>query len=80
MNNKVDRNAVAQWRHLYEAAVLELDPTRLLSRIAEARRAILQELESTTPDRNEAEVLTSALQVLKDLDRIGMEDGRADVA
>jgi hypothetical protein len=33
------------WRQLCQAAVLELDPKRLLNRIAEARTAVLGEIE-----------------------------------
>lgn len=79
--SKVEDGASTEWKHLYEAAVLELDRTRLLSRIAEARRAILQELESAAPeDRNQAECLNNALQVLHDLDKINAQDGKTDAA
>lgn len=79
--NKVEDGASTEWKHLYEAAVLELDRTRLLSRIEEARHAVLHCLESTDPgDRDQTEPLTNALQVLQDLRRIGGEDGKADAA
>jgi hypothetical protein len=79
--SKVGDGAASEWKHLYEAAVLELDRTRLLRRIEEARHAILQCLASMDPeDRVHAEPLTNALQVLQDLRRIGSEDGKADLA
>jgi hypothetical protein len=79
--NKVEDGTSAQWKHLYEAAVLELDRTRLPGRIEEARHAILHCLESTDPgDRDRTEPLTNALQVLQDLRRIGDQDGKIDAA
>jgi hypothetical protein len=78
--NKVDGGTALEWRPLYEAAVLELDRTLLLSRIEEARHAILHCLESTDPsDRAQTELLTNALQVLQDLRRMD-GDGKADAA
>jgi hypothetical protein len=79
--NKPEDGTSAEWEQLYEAAVLELDRTRLLSRIEEARHAILHCLGSTDPtDRAHTEPLTNALQVLQDLSRIDGEDGKADAA
>ena len=79
--NKVEGGTAGEWRQLYEAAILELDRTRLLSRIEEAQNAILQCLESAEPtDRAHTEPLTNALQVLQDLRRIGSEDGKVDAA
>ena len=79
--NKADSGTAAEWKHLYEAAVLELDRRRLPSRIEEARRAILQCLESTDPtDHAHTQHLTNALQVLQELRRIGGDNGKANVA
>jgi hypothetical protein len=69
--------AAAQWEQLFEAAVLELDQRRLLSKIEEARAAILQCLQTVDPaDHAQTEPLNNALQVLNDLHRISAEDGR----
>lgn len=79
--NRIDAPSTAPWKHLYEAAVLELDSRRLLGRIEEARRAILQCLASTDPaDRDETEPLTNALQVLQDLNKIDGEHKNGDAA
>lgn len=81
MKNKVADGHAAEWQQLYEAAVLELDPARLRSRIEEARDAIMHGLEAADPaNPAQNEALTNALQVLQDLTRISGEDGKSDVA
>jgi hypothetical protein len=40
-------NDLPAWKQLYQSAILELDSSRLLMRIAEARRAIEQRTEET---------------------------------
>jgi len=57
-----------QWRQLYEAAMLELDPTRLLERTGVARNAVLDRLEDSDakPDR-EQQALRDALEALGNL-------------
>jgi predicted nucleic acid-binding protein len=37
-----------QWKRLYEAAILELDPAKLLSRIAVAQTAVLDQIEGVS--------------------------------
>lgn len=79
--SEVEDGASTEWKHLYEAAVLELDRRRLPGRIEEARHAILHCLESTDPgERDQTEPLTNALQVLQDLLRIDGQDGNTDAA
>ena len=81
MKNNLDGSASLQWRHLYEAAVLELDYRRLPDRIEEARQAILICLQSEpSADGVQTEALTNALQVLEDLLRITARDGNAGAA
>jgi hypothetical protein len=64
------KRASPVWRVLYEAAVLELDRTRLLgTRIPEAERAITERIKDLNrfADVSEAEALANALTVLSDL-------------
>ena len=58
------------WRQLYEAAFLELDPTKIQGRIAEAEKAIAKRAlvvmrEGGDPDEREA--LANAMQALEAL-------------
>ena len=80
MTTTANHGTSPEWRHLYEAAVLELDRGRLPVRIEEARRAILQTLEYLDPADAQTEPLINALQVLRDLHRIGTEDEETEVA
>ena len=61
------------WRVLYDAALLELDRTRLLqARIPEAEREIGERIKhlNRVADASEAEALANALTVLPDLRRM----------
>ena len=81
MTTIANRGATPDWKHLYEAAVLELDRRQLAVRIEEARRAILDNLQQIDPsNREQTEPLNNALQVLQDLNKIDREDGRVDAA
>ncbi|HMJ20994.1 MAG TPA: hypothetical protein VK513_03770 [Terriglobales bacterium] len=64
-----------QWRQLCEAAVLELDPNKLLARIAEARTAVLYQIEDSL-DSSQAErfALHDALDRLLILHDIAKRD------
>lgn len=67
------------WRVLYEAAILELDRTKLLqTRVPEAERAIMDRIEDLnhSGDSSESRALMNALTVLRDLRRMaGTDDG-----
>jgi hypothetical protein len=66
------------WRALYEAAVLELDPGKIPARIAEAQRAIRNHMEDMNrPDGPESEALLNALNGLQDLRKMAEADGRS---
>jgi hypothetical protein len=72
----------AGWKALYEAAVLELDPHRLIERIEEAQQAILSYMKTLDNScySSEKESLTNALEVLHDLRRIDGEEGKTEAA
>jgi len=81
VNSTANHRSPLEWKHLYEAAVLELDRQRLPMRIEEARQAILRRLHDITgEDVTEKEPLTNALHVLQDLGKIGAEDATSDAA
>ncbi len=65
------------WRTLYEAAVLEIDLTKLAERIAEAERAIMDRMEDINRSSNgsESHALMNALNVLRDLRKMANESG-----
>jgi hypothetical protein len=68
LHNEKDSNARApQWKKLYEAAILELDPTKLQLRINEAHGAILDRAEQllTRPSDSEQQALNDALRNLR---------------
>ncbi len=68
----------ANWRALYEAAVLELDREKLRLRILEAERAVLGRLQDLqrVNDGAESQELNNALNVLRDLRKMAGEDGQ----
>ena len=68
---------ITGWRKLYEAAILEIDNTRLPKRIAEARCAILDRAEEilTNPTSDERHALKSALHTLRLLDEVAAREG-----
>ena len=67
----------SKWRQLYECAILELDPSKLLGCITEARHAILDRAEEilTRPSCDEHHALIAALRALRLL-----EEGVAGVS
>ena len=79
MHNEKDGDARApQWKKPYEAAILELDPTKLQQRISEAHEAILDRLEQllTRPSDSEQHALNNAwrnLSVLRKLSEVGAD-------
>jgi hypothetical protein len=61
----------SQWKQLYESAILELDSTKMPSRIAEARRAILDRAEETlTYPSSDENPLNNALHALRLLEAV----------
>jgi hypothetical protein len=47
MSDPIHSRAVHEWRQLCQDAFFELDPIKLLERIAEARSAVLDRIEDT---------------------------------
>ena len=62
-----------QWKQLYEAAILELDPAKLLQRIAVAQSAVLNQMEDGSSDRQQL-ALRDALHMLSTLRTIAERD------
>jgi hypothetical protein len=64
------------WRHLYEAAMLEVDDGRLPTRIADARRAMHDRVEEvlTNPSSDEHRVLGDALRALRILEEVATRE------
>jgi len=65
-----------QWKQLYEAAILELDPAKLLQRIAVAQSAVLNQMEdgSSRPSDRQQLALHDALHMLSTLRSIAERD------
>ncbi len=74
----ISRNDAAHplWRQLCQAAVLELDPEKLLNRIAQARTAVLGEIEGGSSNSSLAErlALSDALDTLTALREIAQRE------
>jgi hypothetical protein len=77
MNDTIGNDAAhTEWRQLCQAAFVELDPARLIERIAEARNAVLDRIEdgfSRSPKGEQLE-LRDALQTLSRLHRMAEHD------
>jgi len=72
MNTDDEEVNLKAWRQLYEAAVLEPDPTKMQQRIAEAEKAIAKRALAVMReggDGAEREALANAMQALNDLQR-----------
>lgn len=69
IHSSFTENASPEWKSLYEAAVRETDQSKLLERIACARKAILDRVEESIPNRVFAEQreLDAALRTLRTL-------------
>ncbi len=74
--NTNDNSHAPQWRQLCQAALLELDPEKLLQRIAEARNAVLDQIEDchSKPADREGYALREALETLNTMRRIAQRD------
>ena len=68
--------AHSHWKRLYEAAILELDPAKLLQRIALAQSAVLDQLEDdfSKPSAGKQLALQDALHMLSTLRMIAERD------
>lgn len=62
--------AQSEWRTLCQAAMLELDPTKLLERIAQARIVILKQLEDSRERSEEQLAMRNALGLMRTLREI----------
>jgi hypothetical protein len=62
-------SAPFNWRSLFEAAVLELDPQKILRRIDDAERVITEQLKTDGND-GDCEAMLNALLALGDLRRM----------
>ncbi len=76
MEANAGNRASPNWRALYEAAVLELDPEKISARIAEAQRAVMME-DLNRSDGSESEALMNALNVLWDLRNLAEAEDRS---
>ena len=65
-----------EWRQLCQAAFFELDPVKLLDRIAEARSAVLDQIEDvlSKPINSEQSALRNALDTLSTLRELAERD------
>ena len=65
-----------EWRQLCQAAFFELDPVKLLERIADARSAVLDQMEDvlSKPINNEQSALRTALETLSTLREFAERD------
>ena len=65
-----------QWKRLYEAAILELDPAKLLRRIAVAQSAVLDQIEDGVSKALDGQqlALRDALHMLSTLWTIAERD------
>ena len=65
-----------QWKRLYEAAILELDPAKLLERIAVAQSAVLDQMEDgfSKPSDRQQLALCDALHMLSTLRELAERD------
>ena len=65
-----------QWKRLYEAAILELDPAKLLQRIAVAQSAVIDQIEDafSKPSDGPQHAQRDALHMLSNLRTIAERD------
>jgi hypothetical protein len=72
----IRNDAVHEWLQLCQAAFFELDPVKLLERIAKARSAVLDRIEDTLskPVNDEQSALRKALATLSTLHELAERD------
>ena len=67
-----------KWKHLYECAILELDPVKLARLITEARSAILDRAEEVlTQSDGERDALHHALNTLRIIEEVAEREKHA---
>ena len=74
MSDIIRKDAAQEWRQLCQAAFFELNPVKLLERIAVARNAILERVEDTKPNNSEQYALRKALETLSTLRELAERD------
>jgi hypothetical protein len=74
MSDTFRNDAAHEWRQLCQAAFFELDPVKLLERIAVARSAILDRVEDTKSNNSEQYALRKALETLSTLRELAERD------
>jgi hypothetical protein len=74
MSDIIRKDAAQEWRQLCQAAFFELNPVKLLERIAVARNAILDRVEDTKPNNSEQYALRKALETLSTLRELAERD------
>ena len=67
LNSQNNNASDPKWKQLYQSAIVELDYTKLPQRVADARRAIFEELQ-TSSFSQERNALTDALHALEVLE------------
>jgi len=69
----------ANWKNLYQCAILEVNPTKLQQRIVEARHAILDRAEeiNTKTAGEESHCLNDALRTLRLLEETSVRENPA---
>jgi hypothetical protein len=72
-------SSVADWKRLYQRAILELDPAKVPGRITLARHAMLDRAEEIMSGSSEGESrdLNYAIRMLKLLEEVTGEESRA---
>lgn len=75
MGTATSNQAYPRWRILYEAAILEVDPNKILPCIAEAEGAVMDRIEDLkrSAEESEGQALLNALNVLRDLRHMATE-------
>jgi hypothetical protein len=73
-------SSLSAWKQLYEAAILELDHGKLLTLVADARRAIHERATEPTGDLfllSERQALNDALRTLQILEEVARREKNA---
>lgn len=78
-NSSLPDHSLSAWKELYQNAILELDHGKLLTGIADARRAIHEKADHGLSDSSLAErqALNSALRTLQILEEVAQRENAA---
>jgi hypothetical protein len=74
MNDIRNLSGRPRWRQLCQAAIQQLDPHKMIERIAEARYAVLDQIDDGGISRAERLALHNALDMLSALQDMAMRD------